>query len=88
MDAKIVKRLRERKNGSVRQLARDLQLPHSLVADALAGRHEHIGRESEDRLRVALGLPTMPPPRRWCDLPLRDLAAAIRNRQPYGGPND
>ena len=60
LDVEITKRLRQRKNGSMRKLARELDLPHSLVSDALTGRHNHIGRNAENRLRVALGLPPLP----------------------------
>ncbi len=54
-----IQTLKERKNGSLRELARELGFPPSFAAtlsDVLRERHKNISLRTENRLRVALGL--------------------------------
>lgn len=50
------------KNGSLRSLARDLNISAAALSDLLDARHNHVGLAAENRVRVALGLPAIPPP--------------------------
>lgn len=55
---------------------------------------KNVSRETENRLRTAIGLQPLPstrtvtvnPPTRWRDMPVRDVAAAIRCRYEYPTP--
>ena len=47
---------------SLRGAARVLRIHHAVLADILADRHAHVSRQSENRVRVAAGLPPLPTP--------------------------
>ena len=47
---------------SLRNAARALRIHHAVLADILKDRHEHVSRNSENRVRLALGLPPLPAP--------------------------
>ena len=45
---------------SLRKAAQVVQVHHAVLADILADRHAHVSRQSENRVRVAVGLPPLP----------------------------
>lgn len=47
---------------SVRKAAQVVQVHHAVLADILADRHDHVSRQSENRVRIAVGLPPLPAP--------------------------
>ena len=47
---------------SLRKTAKALGVPHSVLADILAGRSGHVSLHAENRVRAALGLPPLPAP--------------------------
>ena len=47
---------------SLREAAKVLQVPHSVLADILGNRHGHVSLQAENRVRVALGLPPLSAP--------------------------
>lgn len=47
---------------SLRKAAQVVQVHHAVLADILADRHAHVSRQSENRVRVAVGLPPLPAP--------------------------
>ena len=47
---------------SLRKTAKVLGVPHSVLADILAGRSGHVSLHAENRVRAALGLPPLPAP--------------------------
>jgi len=54
-----IKKLAERRNGSLRKLAQELGFPPSFAAslsDVLREKHEKVNLRTENRIRVALGL--------------------------------
>ena len=63
MDASTFETLQRRRNGSLRKLARELGFSPSFagaLSDMLRGRYDHVSRETENRVRQALGLPVLP----------------------------
>lgn len=59
------KALRKRLTGSQCALAQELDEPVAVISDVLAGRHAHVSRQAEDRIRGKLGL-TLRQDRRRC----------------------
>ena len=47
---------------SLHKTAKALGVPHSVLADILAGRSGHVSLHAENRVRAALGLPPLPAP--------------------------
>lgn len=63
MDASTIETLQNRRHGSLRKLAADLGFPTSFagtLSDILRARDNHVSRETENRVRHALGLPALP----------------------------
>lgn len=49
-----------KKSGSYRRTAAALHVPYTLIRDIVKGKHAHVSRASENRVRVALGLSDLP----------------------------
>lgn len=47
---------------SLRSAAKVLRIHHAVLADVLNDRHEHVSRQSENRVRLAVGLSPLPAP--------------------------
>jgi len=62
IDISTRRALRARLTGSMCQLAKELQIPVATLSDIIAGRHEHVSLQSENRVRERLGLEPLRPP--------------------------
>lgn len=79
------------KHGSYRQTAKALGVSHAAVWNILNGRTQDVGRKTESKVRVALGLQALPnvqivrrsPPSRLRDMRTEDVARMIRGRYEY-----
>lgn len=59
INPETINALRQRKTGTLRQLANALQLPENdmgLLSDILRSVHRNVSRDAENRVRAALGL--------------------------------
>jgi len=63
MDASTLEMLQKRRHGSLRKLTHELGFPASFagtLSDIFRARYDHVSRQTESRIRLALGLVPLP----------------------------